>query len=83
MTMPVQQLPRDLQHEGRWLTLVYRQKNAGGAAVYLQNSAPGRADGHFFHVIKIDVIDGKEQLGATLAVRHNCDTAISIAGQAS
>jgi hypothetical protein len=35
-----------------------------------------------FHVFKIDVIDGKETIGETLAVKQNCDAAISIAGQA-
>jgi len=32
-------------------------------------------------MIKIDVTNGKEQLGETLAVKQNCDAAISIAGQ--
>jgi hypothetical protein len=80
--MIIEQLPRDLVHEGHWLTLLYRQKKEGGAAVYLQNSEPGLGHGQQFHVIKIDVINGKERLGETLAVKQNCEAAISIAGQA-
>jgi len=80
--MIVENIPRDLVHEGHWLTLIYRQKKEGGAAVYLQNSEPGRADGHWFHVIKIEVSDNREQLGETVSVQHNCDAAIAIAGQA-
>jgi hypothetical protein len=44
--MIVEQLPRDLTHNGMSLTLIYRQKKEGGAAVYLQNSEPGVAHGH-------------------------------------
>ena len=80
--MIVEHLPRDLEHEGKWLTLIYRQKKEGGAAVYLQNSEPGLAHGHKFHVIKIEVSDNRERLGATVSVQHNCDSAIAIAGQA-
>jgi hypothetical protein len=49
--------------------------------VYLENSKPGEAHGHKFHVFKIDIADGKEQLGETLSVQQNCDAAITIAGQ--
>ena len=82
--MIVERLPRDVTRDGHWLTCIYRQKNAGGAAVYVQNSDPGGSSGHWFWVIKIDidVIDLKEVLGETLAIKQNCDAAISIAGQA-
>ena len=81
--LPVEQLPRDIfQSGGRWLTLIFRQRKVGGAAVYLQNSKPGLAHGHKFHVIRIVVVDGKEQLGETLAIQQSCDAAMAIAGQA-
>lgn len=79
--MNVEQLPRDLDHDGKWLTEIYRQSKEGGAAVYLQNSEPGLAHGHTFRVIEIVVRDGHEQLGQTIAVQQNCNAAISIAGQ--
>ena len=80
--MIIEQLPRDVTRDGQWLTCIYRQKKEGGGAVYLQNSEPGGSSDHWFHVTKIDVTDGKEQLGATLAIKQNCDAAIAIAGQA-
>jgi len=80
--MIIARLPRDVTRDGHWLTCIYRQKKEGGLAVYLQNSDPGGSSGHWFHVIKIDVTDGKEQLGETLAIKQNCDAAILLAGQA-
>ena len=81
--MIVEHLPRDVvTHDGKWLTCIYRVRPTGGAGVFMENSPAGAADHHFFHVIKITVTDGKEQLGETLAIKQNCDAAILLAGQA-
>jgi hypothetical protein len=57
-------LPKDLVHEGKHLTLCYRTHSKGGAVVMLQNSLPGKADGHRYLVFEIDIVAGKEVLGS-------------------
>ena len=47
----------------------------GGAVVMLQNSLPGRADGHRFAVFQIDIQDGGETSGARLATAHSLNSA--------
>jgi hypothetical protein len=42
----------------------------GGKVVMLENSLPGRADGHRFVVFKIDIENGREQLGEEIASRQ-------------
>jgi hypothetical protein len=81
-TAPIETLPRDLEHGGKWLTELYRSHREGGRIVYLENSEPGCGFGHKFHVFEIEVVNGQEQLGETLAVKQNCDAAIAIAGNA-
>jgi hypothetical protein len=61
-----QPLPKDLVHDGKSLTLVYRTHSKGGAVVMLQNSLPGRADGHRYLVFQIDIVGGRETLGAVM-----------------
>jgi hypothetical protein len=45
----------------------------------IQNSLPGRASGHRFVVFKIDIENGREQLGEEIASPHTLDRAIEIA----
>jgi hypothetical protein len=47
----------------------------------LENSLPGRADGHRFVVFKIDIENGREQLGEEIASPHTLDRAIEIASR--
>jgi hypothetical protein len=47
----------------------------------LENSLPGRASGHRFVVFKIDIENGREQLGEEIASPHTLDRAIDIASQ--
>jgi hypothetical protein len=85
MTPPpfVELLPRDLEHQDRWLTELYRSNpRGGGRIVYLQNSLPGEARGHSILAFEINVVDGKEQLGECLLVTPSADKAIELAGQA-
>jgi hypothetical protein len=78
-TAPIETLPRDLEHDGKWLTELYRSHREGGRIVYLENSEPGCGFGHVFHIIQIEVINGKETLGQTLATKFNCDAAVALA----
>ena len=74
-----------------WLTQVWRLESpvntsvrpnmVGGVIVYLQNSEPGVATGHKFHVIETMIVAGQETLGQTLATTSNLDRAIDIASQ--
>jgi hypothetical protein len=74
---PITLLPRDVVHHGKWFTQMYR----AGGVVMLENSQPGVAYGHKFHVFEIDVVDGREQLGLSLGILDNLDTAISMAAK--
>ena len=76
-------LPRDLVHEGRTFTQLFRSHGKGGKVVMLENSLPGRASGHHFVVFKIDVENGREQLGEEIASPNTLDRAIDIASQPS
>jgi hypothetical protein len=75
-------LPKDLVNAGARLTQFYRSHSKGGRGVYLQNSLPGRADGHRYLVFQIDIVNGKEPLGATLGDCSTLSSAIDIAARA-
>ncbi len=74
-------LPRDIVHEGKTFTQLFRSHGKGGKVVMLENSSPGRADGHRFVVFKIDMENGREQLGEQIASPYTLDRAIEIAAQ--
>ena len=81
MTTPaelVEPLPRDLRHNGAWLTEMFRQRRRGegGIAIYLQNSKPGEVTGHVFKVFQIDIVNEREVIGSELAVEHSLDKAL-------
>jgi hypothetical protein len=76
-------LPRDLVHDGKSLTEVYRQHSRGGAIVYVRNRLPGKLIGHEFYVFQIDIVEGREQLGKQLTIQHSVDQAINVAANHS
>jgi hypothetical protein len=76
-------LPRELVHDGKSLTEVYRQLSRGGAIVYIRNRLPGELIGHEFYVFEIDIVEGREQLGKQLTIEYSVNQAINVAGQHS
>jgi len=74
-------LPRDLVHGGKTFTQLFRSHGKGGKVVMLENSLPGRASGHRFVVFKIEIENGREQLGEEIASPHTLERAIEIAAQ--
>jgi hypothetical protein len=72
-------LPREVERDGKHLTLLYRSRPKGGRGVFLQASDPGSATGHKLIVFELDVVNGCEVLGKEVAVVPSLDVGILVA----